>query len=122
MQKSDPVKRFDNNVHQVIISVNLLDNDFAVLDALSNEVELHLDVLTPTLKQQILAQLDGSMIFDDDDDDARYLFVEAHKHTPKPKLLSLQNILPRTMTASPLATSQNDMLCSQNRIKHMLCY
>ena len=46
MQKSDPAKRFSENVRQLIVGVNFLNDDFTALNALLGVMEASCNVLT----------------------------------------------------------------------------
>jgi hypothetical protein len=60
----DPPKWFDQDVRQLIVSVNVLDGNLTVFDFVPYEVVGLFNVLAPAMKDQIFVELDDRLIFD----------------------------------------------------------
>jgi hypothetical protein len=46
------------DVRELVVRADVLNCDLPLLDALANEMESHLNVLAPIMKDRVLAQLD----------------------------------------------------------------
>jgi hypothetical protein len=59
-------KGLGENVCELLAGSDMLDVDLPGVDAVTDEMVPHLDVLAPILKHQVLSQLDGGFVVDED--------------------------------------------------------
>jgi hypothetical protein len=62
LQKTDSSQSFDKYVNQLFFCHCVVDDDFALVDALTDLVVTHVDVLAPLMKDGVLAQCDDRLV------------------------------------------------------------
>jgi len=62
LRESKSSERLGEDVRELLTSFDELDDDLPSIDIVPEEVELHVDVFTPVVQNQILREGDGGLV------------------------------------------------------------